>query len=69
MYGLDCVFASNDLYKETPTDPVLQIQTHYEKLDIAQSNRIHYLKFRLPQEPLPNIDDQLKQQVLERESD
>lgn len=69
MYGLDCVFASNDLYKEPQTDPVLQIQTHYEKLDIAQSNRIHYLKFRLPQQPLPDIDEQLKQQVIERESD
>ena len=69
MYGLDCVYETNDLYKETIQDPVLRIKTHYEKLDIAQSNRIHYLKFRLPSDTLPNLDDQLKQQVIERESD
>lgn len=69
MYGLDCVYETNDLYKETIQDPVLRIQTHYEKLDIAQSNRIHYLKFRLPSVTLPNLDEQLKQKVIERESD
>lgn len=69
MHGLETIFASNDLYKEPNLDPVLRIQTHYEKMDIAQSNRIHYLKFRLPADPLPNLDEQLKLAVIERESD
>lgn len=69
MYGLETVYASSDLYKEADPDPVLKIQTHYEKLDIAQSNRIHYLKFQLPAHPLPDLDESLKRAVIERESD
>ena len=38
----------------------LKIRTHYEGLDIAQSKKIHYLKFTLLNE-LPNLDDQLKE--------
>lgn len=46
----------------------LKIKTHYEKLDIAQSNRIHYLCFSLPQ----NLggkekDEELKKLVFENE--
>jgi tRNA (guanine-N7-)-methyltransferase len=46
----------------------LKIKTHYEKLDIAQSNRIHYLCFSLPL----NLggkekDEELKKLVFENE--
>jgi len=41
----------------------LQIKTHYEGLDIAHSNRIHYLQFRLPAAPLPDIDKLLQEQL------
>ena len=51
----------NNLYKQPALSPELQIKTHYEGLDIAQSNRIHYLKFILPQSPLPDIDKQLQE--------
>ena len=49
----------DNLYEQAPLSPELQIKTHYEGLDIAQSNRIHYLKFILPESPLPDIDKQL----------
>lgn len=39
----------------------LKIKTHYESLDIAQSNRIHYLCFSLPERlPGKEKDDELK---------
>jgi tRNA (guanine-N7-)-methyltransferase len=43
----------------------LKIKTHYENLDIAQSKKIHYLKFILPPE-IKDIDKQL-QEILKHE--
>jgi tRNA (guanine-N7-)-methyltransferase len=43
--------------------PELNIKTHYEGLDIAGSNRIHYICLTLPEAVLPNLDDQLKQKL------
>jgi tRNA (guanine-N7-)-methyltransferase len=51
----------DNLYEQGALSPELQIKTHYEGLDIAQSNRIHYLKFILPESPLPDIDKQLQE--------
>lgn len=68
LYKLELTASTHNLYEATPADPVLRIQTHYEKLDIAGSQRIHYLKFRLPDTPLPDLDDQLKEQLRERET-
>jgi tRNA (guanine-N7-)-methyltransferase len=45
----------------------LEIKTHYEGLDIAQSNRIHYLSFRLPQEKFENKDAELQNLLKEIE--
>ena len=46
--------------KEVPAE--LQIKTHYEGLDIAGSNRIHYLCFSLPDQLAgKEKDDELKQ--------
>ncbi len=39
----------DDVYKDNSTSDDLKIKTHYESLDIAGSNRIHYLKFCLPE--------------------
>jgi len=47
--------------------PELDIKTHYEGLDIAQSNRIHYLRFRLPQIKLENKEDILHELLKEIE--
>jgi len=45
----------------------LKIRTHYEALDIAQSSRVHYLCFTLPEGPLPDIDEILHQRLMEIE--
>ena len=68
LYNLDIETTVNDLYATNPTDPVLQIKTHYEKLDIAQSKRVHYLKFILPLTILPDKDKQLKELIIESET-
>jgi len=38
----------NNVYAEEYLTPELAIQTHYEKLDIANSNAVFYLCFTLP---------------------
>lgn len=39
----------NDVYNNDNINDELKIKTYYESLDIAGSNRIHYLKFSLPE--------------------
>ena len=52
----------DDTYKEADITEDLQIKTHYESLDIAGSNRIHYLCFSLPEQlPGKEKDEALKQ--------
>jgi len=53
---------SIDIYAGAASDE-LKIKTHYESLDIAQSRRIHYLSFTLPDTPLPDRDDELLDRV------
>jgi len=61
LYNCDLVADYGDLYKLTDLHDDLRIKTHYESLDIAESNRIHYLKFSLPaQLPGREKDEQLK---------
>jgi len=62
MYG--CVLHNDheDLYHSETISEELKIKTHYESLDIAQSNRVHYLCFSLPHElPSKETDQELKQ--------
>lgn len=67
LFDLDLLGDLEDVYAEAEISNDLKIQTHYEKLDIAKSNCIHYLKFIL-NKPLPvEIDEQLKQLLLETE--
>jgi tRNA (guanine-N7-)-methyltransferase len=63
LYKLDVTEDIDNLYAKENISPELSIKTHYEALDIAQSNRIHYLKFRLPVAPLPDLDKQLLEQL------
>ena len=52
----------NDLYKEEVLNVALKIKTHYESLDIAQSNKVHYLAFRITDKDLSKEkDEQLKE--------
>ena len=54
----DNVFAEKIISEE------LKIKTHYESLDIAGSNRIHYLSFSLPEKFLGKEKDDLLKQLL-----
>lgn len=51
----------DDIYKNAFMSEELKIKTHYESLDIAGSNRIHYLKFSLP----GNFPDKSKDKELQ----
>ncbi|HVU97134.1 MAG TPA: tRNA (guanosine(46)-N7)-methyltransferase TrmB [Puia sp.] len=66
MYGLTLLEDIDDVHAGTPS-PELQITTHYESLDIAQSKRVHYLSFVLPVEPLPDLDGRLLTRIKEEE--
>ncbi|MCW3080019.1 tRNA (guanosine(46)-N7)-methyltransferase TrmB [Segetibacter sp.] len=57
-----------DVYAEAEVRGDLKIQTHYEKLDIAKSNRIHYLKFLMDKNLPTALDEQLKQLLIETEA-
>jgi tRNA (guanine-N7-)-methyltransferase len=66
LYGLFLVEESEDVYAGTHK-PALDIKTHYEGLDIAQSKKIHYLRFSLASD-IPDLDEQLQQELKETEN-
>ena len=49
MYGCTLHAATDNVYAQETIAPELQIKTHYEGLDIAGSNRVHYVCFSLPE--------------------
>lgn len=55
-----------DIHSTTMTEE-LKIVTHYESLDIAQSKRIYYLCFTLPENLLPDIDGLLLERIKNEE--
>lgn len=48
MYGCSLHTDKDNVFAEESISAELAIKTHYESLDIAGSNRIHYLCFSLP---------------------
>jgi tRNA (guanine-N7-)-methyltransferase len=69
MYGCTLLQDIPDIYAEPGIAPELHIKTHYESLDIAQSNQVHYLCFSLPSQ-LPSIVlDKLLQEQLKDEAE
>lgn len=66
LYGLSIVEDMNDVYSNTDIKEELKLKTYYESLDIAGSNKIHYLKFTLPA-VIKNIDDQLQEELKNEE--
>lgn len=63
LYGLTILEDIEDI-RARPISDELLIRTHYESLDIAQSNRIHYLCFVLPATPISDDkDEQLMEKV------
>lgn len=68
LYDLTIVEDCSDVYRQPQVKEELKIKTHYESLDIAQSNKIHYLKFTLPA-VIKNIDEQLQEQLRNEQPD
>lgn len=67
----NCILVEDisDLYSSNYISDDLRIKTHYESLDIAGSNRIHYLKFSLPEIfPGKEKDKELQEFLKEYES-
>ena len=69
LFELSLLQDCDDVYNQAADNSDLRIKTHYEQLDIAKSNRIHYLQFML-NKPLPKATDELlKQQMSEQPAD
>lgn len=55
---------SDNVYQQENISAELMIKTHYESLDIAGSNRIHYLCFSLPELLAGKEKDEVLKQLL-----
>lgn len=67
-YGCKLITDIDDISKLHELPDELKIKTHYEALDIAQSSRVHYLKFSLPEHlPGKEKDKELQQFLKENE--
>ena len=68
LYGCTVHKDIDDVYRQNEIANELQIKTHYESLDIAGSNRIHYICFSLPDVfPPKEKDSELKRILAEYE--
>ncbi len=63
MYGLDLIYKTDHLYTEQSIDPRCLIKTYYEGLDIAQSNKIHYIQFSIGKDLPLALDAVLKEAI------
>jgi len=60
LYELNIAESYSDVYAEPDIHQDLKIKTYYESLDIAGSNKVHYLKFSIPKVLPPEKDNRLK---------
>ena len=60
LYNLEVLVDYDNLYQNQNLPEELYIKTHYESLDIAQSNRIHYLQFKINKDLPLELDAKLK---------
>jgi tRNA (guanine-N7-)-methyltransferase len=61
LYDLDIQDVSEDVHARTENPPEIKITTHYEKLDIADSKQVYYLRFSLPEQKIPIPDPKLQE--------
>ena len=66
LYGCVVHKDFDNVFAEKIINEELKIKTHYESLDIAGSNRIHYLSFSLPEKFLGKEKDDLLKQLLKK---
>lgn len=69
LFELELLEQSDNVYLQEIVKPELMIKTHYEGLDIAQSNRIHYICFCINKELPVEKDEALKQLLSEQDTD
>ncbi len=69
LFELPLLEDMGNVYAGANIKPELHIKTHYEGLDIAGSNRIHYLSFTINKELPLALDAQLKRILSEQEPD
>lgn len=68
-YNCNLIEDIDDIYIVPEANDELKIKTHYESLDIAGSNRVHYLKFSLPELfPDKEADKELQEFLKEYEA-
>lgn len=68
-YNCMLIEDADDLYSSDNLKDELKIKTHYESLDIAGSNRVHYLKFSIPADlPGKEKDKELQEFLKEYEN-
>lgn len=63
IYGLNLIYKTDNLYAEQNIDPRCLIKTYYEGLDIAQSNKIHYIQFNIDKDLPLELDEVLKEAI------
>lgn len=67
LYGCRLAKDYTNVYAMAAEPELLQIKTHYEGLDIAQSGKIFYLQFTMPEVLPVEKDELLKKYSLENE--
>jgi len=72
LFGLTLITSTDDLYstafmQSDKWDDRCSIKTYYEGLNIASSNRIHYIQFKLDKELPIELDEKLKDIIAEFE--
>lgn len=66
-YGCHVVKQYDDVYSQAGEAELLNIKTHYEGLDIAQSGKIFYVCFRLPEQLNKELDASFAEKVRSKE--
>lgn len=67
LFELETLVDWNDAYTQASIPQELAIRTYYESLDIAKSNRVHYLQFRL-NKPLPEEKDLILKEMIREQT-
>jgi tRNA (guanine-N7-)-methyltransferase len=61
LYNLNIQDVSEDVYARAENPPEIHIRTHYEKLDIAETKKVYYIRFSLPEKRIPLPDVKLQE--------
>ena len=67
LYDLTVKIDIVDIHAHRDLPESLKIKTHYEGLDIAGSRKVYYLQFLLPEQVLPDRDNELKELLREEQ--